>query len=205
MKKEIVIIGGLGLVLVVGSIIMRTDDVQRDVGLESGSGCLAESILQDEFDHYAQTVIEAREISGTDVAPVNILDDWAIGDAYVLWSDSTGTMFVDEKLFSDVTVRNATGIGASEDALTITTTTQRLLSQVAPSEIVEALLRTQIIGLYAHLYGSACLVAEETVDGLYIATYEGQHSYCTNECIDEDFGFSVRVNTVTGEILLQTN
>ncbi len=190
------------LILIVGWVVLRSDDIQDDLGLGNDHVCLADSILQDEFDHYSQTVIEAREISGTDLAPVNILDDWSVNGEEVLWWDSTGTIYVDEELFGDLEKHHATGLGEPEDEVVIGSATQALLASVEPREIVEALLRTQVIELYAHLYGSACLVAEETVGDVYTVTYEGNHSYCTNECVDDDFAFSVSVDTSTGEIRL---
>ncbi|MBT4856963.1 hypothetical protein HON52_02125 [Candidatus Uhrbacteria bacterium] len=205
MKKMILAIGVLAFILIIGLAVYYSDNKSGDVVLSGEGECLAESITQDSFDRYEQTLITAREISGTDLAPLNILNDWTLGDEQVLWQDSTGEIFVDEQMFGDVSVHSATGFGEGEDEVVITTATQELLEKVSPSEIVDALLRTQIIGLYAHLDGSACLVAEETVDGLYIATYEGVHSYCTNECVDDEFSFAVRVNTVSGEITLQLN
>ena len=91
--------------------------------------------------------------------------------------------------------RNAKGFGESGEELVVGQATPELMAMATPQEIIDVLINTQVIELYIHLYGEACQVhSGEDPEG-YFAMYEGEHSYCTNECLDEAFSFGVEVKT----------
>jgi len=202
-KHVIVIIAVLVIAGMSVWVISRDDaaDHAGDVSVRADA-CLRESIEQDSFDHYDQTEITARAIGGTDLAPVSLDDAWRIVGEDILWRDSTGEIFVDEKWFGDLNVTDVTGIGPNDAPIEVGMAMQALLEKATPQEIIEGLMHTQVIRLYAHLSGYACAMSEETVDGVYMATYEGEHSYCTNECVDARLAFRVSVDSQSGAILL---
>jgi len=166
------------------------------------STCLRDSIAQDNTDYYEQTVVAAREISGTDLAPISLEESWRIAGEDILWNDSIGTIYVDRQWFSDLSVVDATWMDVDDGAVVIGYATDALMERASPSEIIEGLMHAQVIRLYAHLSGYACAVSEETVDGFYTTTYEGEHSYCTNECIDAPLSFTVSLDEKNGLLTL---
>lgn len=67
-------------------------------------------------------------------------------------------------------------------------------------EIVEILMKSNVIKTYDHIMASLGLVEELEDAETYTAKFDGEHSYCTNKCTSEDFEFKVIINKETGVI-----
>ena len=76
------------------------------------------------------------------------------------------------------------------------------LSKISIRKAVRLLLESQIIKTYWHLEAKLCLVKEDKSKERDILYYQGTHTYCTNECLNNDFEFAVKVSNITGEIIL---
>lgn len=70
-----------------------------------------------------------------------------------------------------------------------------------PREVVLLLLRTNVVETYHHLHSNICLVDEGTgEDNLYEARFSATHEYCTNECIEDSYGFGISIDKDSGEV-----
>ena len=69
-------------------------------------------------------------------------------------------------------------------------------------KFVKDLIANEYIGVYQHLGANLCLKKEIDNDEEYEAFLEGVHYFCTNECIDEEFVFYVKLNKKTKEVFV---
>lgn len=70
-------------------------------------------------------------------------------------------------------------------------------------ETVFHMFNTGQVTLFQHLSASACLTEEDENDELYTADFKVVHSYCTQECIDEEYQIRAKIDKQTGEISIE--
>ncbi len=121
------------------------------------------------------------------------------GDYLLAVSGENGNIVVNSDYFSDLvktdatTVENPTIIGEYKDLA---------FKDQSPREVVEFLLQSQLITTYWHLNSDVCLVSETDLEESYVANFDASHYYCTNECVTEEYSFSIEIDKESGEIML---
>ena len=68
--------------------------------------------------------------------------------------------------------------------------------------ITEFLLKSWLIETYGHVSADICLIEEEETNTIYIAHFDAIHHYCTSECIDEPYAFSIMLDKKSNTITL---
>ncbi len=69
-------------------------------------------------------------------------------------------------------------------------------------KLVELLIKSQTIATFDHIKAELCLKNESENDHEYTASFDGTHTYCTSECVDEKYSFIVHIDKTTGEIFI---
>ena len=70
-------------------------------------------------------------------------------------------------------------------------------------EIIRELLNSKYISTFWHLDSILCLTKEITNNNEYIEYFDAKHEYCTNECITDEYSFSIKLDKETGSIVIK--
>lgn len=92
--------------------------------------------------------------------------------------------------FTDLVEVDATNVSAETAVGRVTAAARRSLGDRG---VVEALIRADIVRIWAHIEGEVCLVAEASAEGAYTARFTGHHVYYTNERNEAPLAFEVRI------------
>jgi hypothetical protein len=68
------------------------------------------------------------------------------------------------------------------------------------ASVTDFLLKSNILSSYDHLNSDICLDSEEDAKETYTAEYDATHYYCTNDCHEADYAFSIQINKNSGAI-----
>jgi hypothetical protein len=117
----------------------------------------------------------------------------------LIGTDSAGNIVVNEKYFSTLAKTDATRVTGPTN---IWTYKQLSFTDYSPRDIVEFLLTSQLITTYRHLNSHVCLVQETDTENFYKANFAATHEYCTNECITQEYAFSLQIDKQNGTITL---
>jgi len=161
----------------------------------------SECILQQTIDN--QTAIP--HWSELDVIPAaatygELYEPIAAGSPFVWYDALADRALLDDRYLTDFTTVDVTNIYLAEEPIPLTTVASDIFSIVTPRELVMLLIETHLIQTYAHLNADICLTAEEdTPAGDYSVHFSAVHRYCTNDCYEEDYTFTVTIDA-TGQI-----
>lgn len=127
---------------------------------------------------------------------------YRIQDRPLFWfTPDYSAVVVDQRYFSDLAAADATRVNAQEKV-----TLGKFLDltfALPPREVVKFLLEAEIIRTYVHIEAEVRLVKEVDDGKSYASSWEGTHTYYTNERNDEDYKFDVTIDRRTGEIVLE--
>ncbi len=185
-----------------GNTNTKTDAQSNCLATWNITGATAFSGELSVSDRAAIGVVSAVPVSmpENNLSPIEATADFVIDGQVLLHLNPEKTKaFVDSRYFSDLTIGDATRGG---QPITLGTASRKTLAAWEPRQIVSFLLAAELIQSYWHLESNLCLTEESTEGDLYTATIDGVHSYCTNECIDQPFRFSVNINITSGEMTL---
>ncbi|MFH1439315.1 MAG: hypothetical protein ABIG89_02035 [Candidatus Woesearchaeota archaeon] len=107
-----------------------------------------------------------------------------------------------EDYFEILNTTDATGVKKTEVQV-VGVIKLEALTKISPKEIIKNLINSEKISTYWHLGATICLKQELDNDELYFAYFTAVHEYCTNECLSENYAFSVEINKIDGEIVLK--
>lgn len=143
----------------------------------------------------------AAAVDATWAEPVLHTAAFRVGGRPVFWfADDRASVVVDAAAFSHLDVGDATAIPVGT-AVVIGTVTPGARASLGDRGVVELLVLSDSIRIYAHLEGEACLRSEVVDAGAYTATFSGEHLYFTNSENRDPLAFSVRIGP-GGEITL---
>ncbi|MBT3864810.1 hypothetical protein HOE67_00510 [Candidatus Peregrinibacteria bacterium] len=71
-----------------------------------------------------------------------------------------------------------------------------------PSRMFLREVLVNYVSTFDHLNASLCIVDEINDDEQYVATFDAEHSYCTNDCYTDEYGFQVKVDKVSREVMV---
>lgn len=106
------------------------------------------------------------------------------------------TLFMNVEYFSDLKYVNA----VSSEKGTVGSIKPALLEKLSYRDVAFLLMHTEHIRTYMHLEAKIKLIEEEDTESLYSAKYDAIHSYCTNDCYDDEYKFSVTIDKKTGVV-----
>lgn len=86
---------------------------------------------------------------------------------------------VNKSVFGQLTAVDATTLSAGE-RVSIGTVTPAGRAALGDRRVAELLVQADVIRIYAHLEGEACLVEEHADDGTWTGRFTGEHTYFTN-------------------------
>lgn len=108
------------------------------------------------------------------------------------YNPDTNEVYVDANFFSDLMPIDATNV--SEESTTIGFVLPDIFQQIEPQALVMLLIETHVIRTYVHLDADVCLTNDEfTKGGDYIAHFTAIHRYCTNDCYEDEYTFTVKI------------
>lgn len=113
---------------------------------------------------------------------------------------TTNKLCVNATCFSDLVMVDATRL---QDRHIVGEVKPELMQKINYRQLITFLLKTEIIQSYWHLSADICLKKESEYAEFYEAEYTAVHHYCTNECIDQPYMFTVVINKNTGVIELR--
>jgi len=119
--------------------------------------------------------------------PVRAVERFQVGGTPLLWfTPDNGRVVVHAGHLSPLTAADPTRMSAG----TSTTIGQlRTPGALPPRDLVELLVRSQVILTYWHIGATLCLV-EEVAEPAYRARFEAVHEYYTNEENHDAYGFT---------------
>ncbi|MFW5720092.1 MAG: hypothetical protein ACOCXT_03645 [Candidatus Dojkabacteria bacterium] len=141
-------------------------------------------------------VIHSKSIDNS-VYPIEADFNTVGGDPVLFESREEKKIYIDEAYFSDLVRVDLTAL--EEESYTVGTYKKINEASSKPADVVDFLLQSNILISYDHLSSDICLV-EEDLDGSYVAKFDATHYYCTNECHEADYQFSIHINQSSGEI-----
>ena len=156
----------------------------------------------DVFDTAAVSELQAVEPRPQeDMQIQESLSSYTVQDQPLVWlSKEKDKAYVDKQYLSDLKVLDATNL--REDSI-IGTVKTPLLEAWEAKKIVRFLLDAEIIRTYIHLEANLCVTKETETDELYEVHFDAVHSYCTNECVEKPYSFSVQIDKSTGEVMVR--
>lgn len=105
-------------------------------------------------------------------------------------------LYMNAKFFSKLVYVNA----VSGDVGEVGSVKPALLENLSYRDVAFLLMHTEHIRTYMHLEAKIKLTEEEDTESLYSAKYDAIHSYCTNDCYDDEYTFSVMIDKKTGVV-----
>lgn len=106
------------------------------------------------------------------------------------------SLYMNAKYFSNLVYIDA----VSGDVADVGSVKPALLEKLSYRDVAFLLMHTAHIRTYMHLEASIKLVEEDDTESLYSAKYDAIHSYCTNECNDDEYSFNVTIDKKTGVV-----
>jgi hypothetical protein len=138
---------------------------------------------------YASAAIDPATMT-----PVKVTERFQVGGRPILWfAADKQSAVVDRDAASDLAVADATMISAGDEK-PVGRFTPAARQALGDRGVVEFLVVSDTIRIYAHVQGEACLVAESTEGGVYTAKFTGEHVYFTNEENRDAMAFTVRID-----------
>lgn len=127
------------------------------------------------------------------------IEDFKLNNDYLLWKKQKGIKIViNGKYFTNLKQVDATTINKGENKLL-----GKLLNQkVSYLQLIDFLLKTNLIISYWHLESNICLEKVKNNKKEYIAYFIGIHKYCTNKCQNGSLKFAIKFNKKNGKIIL---
>jgi hypothetical protein len=107
-------------------------------------------------------------------------------------------IFVNQRYFSQVARVDATK--SIVDRHEIGHVTPLALKTFGPEEILEILLKYELIRTYAHLEADVCLVSAQRLKDNWMADIRGQHTYYTSKKHVKGYEFRFELNLKTGNL-----
>lgn len=136
----------------------------------------------------------AATIDPATMAPVRLTERFQVAGRPILWfaADKQGAV-IDRDAAGDLAVVDATVISAG-DTKPVGRFTPAARQALGDRGLVEFLVVSDTVRIYAHVHGEACLVSESSEGGAYEAKFTGEHVYFTNEENHDALAFTVRVD-----------
>lgn len=193
MKKKIIIrVTVLVCLIILAIVIFIMRKTPTPAPVETSKNCIATyNISNNDEIAWGLTIYQVREQKTFEAAP---LSAGLIG--VNAW---TNEVIVNDKYFSTLVKTKAIGVTEPE---IIWTYKELSFTEHKPKEIVEFLLKSQLITTYVHLESHLCLVNESDTETAYKADFDATHSYCTNSCTTQPYAFSIEINKQNGIITL---
>lgn len=154
-------------------------------------------------DWTTQTRLEARSIDKEKFSPYTPLENVTLDDQPLAWETTSGKVVVDNEIFSDLQFVDVTGFTGDLIPFVIGQVTETDLKDEEWRTVLEFLLKSHVIKTYVHLEAEVCLAEEVNSDTEYSAYFSAVHRYCTSDCYEEPYAFTVKVNKQTGNISIQ--
>ncbi len=132
-----------------------------------------------------------------DIEQKECITSFTIDDSSI--NQEKNEMFLNSDYFSDIITVDATNL---EDTMVIGRYKQFAFDKQSPWEIIELLLKSHSVTTYWHLRSEICLVEEKDTADIYTADFYASHDYCTNECITENYEFSMEIDKNDGTITI---
>lgn len=179
---------------------------EPNVNIYEPMGCLYSDTITSTTavpDWTTQTKLEARSIDTEKFSPYTPLEDLTLDDQPLAWETTSGKVVVDNEIFSDLQFVDVTGFTGELVPFVIGQLTETDLKDDEWRTVLEFLLKSHVIKTYAHLEAEVCLAEEVNSDTEYSAYFSAVHRYCTSDCYEVPYAFTVKVNKQTGNISIQ--
>lgn len=155
-------------------------------------------------DWITENQLKARSIDQAKFTPYQPLQDLTLDGQPIAWQTSNGTV-VDNEIFSDLQFVDVIGFAGD------LTPTPTVIGQITETDlkddewrtVVKFLLKSHVIRTYVHLESDVCLDQESNETKIYTAHFSGVHRYCTNDCYEDPYEFTLAVDKQTGNITIQ--
>ncbi|HYG51256.1 MAG TPA: hypothetical protein VD905_10155 [Flavobacteriales bacterium] len=149
----------------------------------------------------AQQLIPSIDFKGNNKLLFFDFPELKTGNNHLVCIDTASKkLCVNKTYFTDLAAVDVTRIGEQH---TLGGIKPALLEKMTYREVLSFLIKAEIIQTYQHLYADVYLVKEEQYGDNYEAKFNAVHHYCTNECIDEPYKFTVVINKKTGVIAMR--
>ena len=120
----------------------------------------------------------AAEIDPDKYVPLNRTGNFKVDGQPLFWlTPSLAEVVVDNRVFGDLTVVNATFLGGGERVVVGKLNRQDALP---PRKMAELLITADVVLTWAHIGSELALVKERTDNG-WVGVFEGTHTYYTND------------------------
>lgn len=147
-----------------------------------------------------ETVLQARSIDKSNFTPYEPLEDLNIDGQSIAWVNKKGMVVVDNEIFSDLRFVDVSGFTGDLVPMVVGQMTETDLKDEEWRTVLEFLLNSHVIKTYAHLESELCLDQEENTESAYVAHFKAVHRYCTSDCYEVPYEFTLQVNKQTKEI-----
>ncbi|MCB1202189.1 MAG: hypothetical protein KDK41_16185 [Leptospiraceae bacterium] len=148
--------------------------------------------------------IQARVISDNSKNILTNLQAYQKSNDFLLYrSEDQQSVYANAKYFSDLKCIDATRtVGNDENK--IGNLTPEALKTFSTLQIAAILIKGEIIKTYWHLGAELDLIKIIKQDDSDIVYWQGEHSYCTNQCREAPLNFAVEINRQNGEMRVKT-
>lgn len=150
-----------------------------------------------------ETRLEARKIDEEKFTPYEPLQELTVDEQPLAWTTGGGKVVVDDEIFSDLQFIDVIGFGGDSAPTVIGQVMETDLKDEEWRTLLEFLTKSHVVRTYVHLESELCLVEENNTETEYQAHFTAVHRYCTNDCYEDPFEFTVVVDKQSGDITLQ--
>jgi hypothetical protein len=128
-----------------------------------------------------------------DQAAVKVVSQFQIsGHPLLYFTEDRKAVVVDKRYFSDLAAIDVPGLPKGERKV-VGTATAEARAAMKGREILEFLVKTDVLRIYWHVEGEACLLTEDSSAGAYKAEIEGSHIYFTNHRNQKQFALTFEI------------
>lgn len=168
--------------------------------------CIYSDTIEDDTavpDWTTDNSIQARSIDPEKFSPYAPLQELTLDDQPLLWERDSGQVVLDNEIFSDLQFVDVTGFSGETIPTVVGQITETDLTDEEWRTVLEFLLKSHLIRTYVHLESELCLDQETNSETAYTTHFTAVHRYCTSDCYEKPFEFTVTVDKQTKKINVQ--
>lgn len=208
MKNRLILGMGIVVAVVFGVLaaIWWKMQLEPNVNIYEPIGCMYSITITENTavpDWITETHLKSQRIDQEKLIPYEPLGDMTLDGQPIAWQKANGNVVMDNKIFSDLQFIDVTGFAGDLTPTVIGQITETDLTDDEWRTVLEFLLKSHVIRTYVHLEADLCLDQESNEAESYLAHFTGVHRYCTSECYEKPFEFTLSVDKQSGNISIQ--